>query len=67
MRTRKQINIRPEQCARTHGDGATINEDAVEVDKDSFAQLYVEPIIHFDGCLNPGLVFELFFVCDRVV
>lgn len=67
MRTRKQIDVGSKQCARAHSDGTTIDENTVEVDKDAFSQPHVEPVVHFDGCFNPGLVFELLFVCNGVI
>lgn len=58
MSPRIYMNARAEQSPSANDDRAGIDEYTVEVDKDTFPKLDVEPVINFHGGFNPGLPFE---------
>jgi hypothetical protein len=54
--------VRSEQSSSTDGHQASVDDSAVEVDKDAFAYADIGPIVETDWRLDPGFCYEECFV-----
>lgn len=51
-------HVWPNQCPGTNLDFASIEDTAIEVQKDSLSDFDVGTVVNLEWCLNPGIVFE---------